>query len=122
MARMKPAAAPRRRECNVEDLVVTSLENPYGIALDIAGGKMYWTDPGTGKIQRADLDGTEVQDLVTSGLSDPQGIAVDGAGGKMYWTDRGSDKIQRANLDGSGVEDVVTTGLEDPWGIALYRP
>ena len=28
------------------------------------GGKMYWTNPATGKIQRANLDGSDVEDLV----------------------------------------------------------
>ena len=36
----------------VEDLVTSGLSNPFGIALDVAGGKMYWTDEGTDKIQR----------------------------------------------------------------------
>ena len=108
---------------NVEDLVTQGLEDPRGIALDVAGGKMYWTDEGTEKIQRANLDGSNVEDLVT-GLRGPDGIALDVAGGKMYWTDtnttwRGTDKIRRANLDGSNVEDLVTQGLENPRGIAL---
>jgi len=85
----------------------------------LSQNKMYWTDEGTQKIQRANLDGTGVEDLVTTGLSYPQGIALDVAAGKMYWTDRGTLKIQRANLDGSSVEDLVTTGLIIPSGIAL---
>ena len=35
----------------------------------------YWTDPGTFKVQRSDLDGSNVTDLVT-GLTTPVGIAV----------------------------------------------
>ena len=101
---------------NVEDLV-TGLDRPLGIALDVAGGKLYWTNWDTGKIQRANLDGSNIEDLVT-GLVSPDGIALDVAGGKMYWTDFGTDKIQRANLDGSDVEDLVT-GLEAPIGIAI---
>ena len=80
---------------------------------------MYWTDSGTNKIQRANLDGSGVEDLITSGLSDPRGLALDLGAGKMYWTDRGTDKIQRANLDGSRVEDLVTSGLSSPSGLAL---
>ena len=80
---------------------------------------IYWTDGSTAKIQRANLDGSNVEDLVTTGLENPGGIALDVAGGKMYWTDWGTDKIQRSNLDGSNVEDLVTTGLENPGGIAL---
>ena len=81
--------------------------------------KLYWTDLGTGKIQRSNLDGSGVEDLVTTGLDAPNGLALDVAGGKLYWTDGGTDKIQRSNLDGSGVEDLVTTGLATPAGIAL---
>ena len=81
--------------------------------------KLYWTDAGTDKIQRSNLDGSDVEDLVITGLDSPRGIALDVAGGKMYWTDEGTDKIQRSNLDGSGVEDLVTSGLDSPFGIAL---
>ena len=82
-------------------------------------GKMYWTDAGTDKIQRANLDGTQVEDLVTTGLDFPSGLALDVAGGKMYWIDAGTDKIQRANLDGSQIEDLIFTGLNIPQALAL---
>ena len=81
--------------------------------------KMYWTDEATSKIQRANLDGSNVEDLITTGLSAPAGIALDLGRGKMYWTDTGTSKIQRANLDGSNVEDLITTGLSLLAGIAL---
>ena len=80
---------------------------------------MYYIDAGTDKIQRANLDGSNVRDIVTTGLHTPTGITVDLTGGKLYWTDAGTDKIQRANLDGSHIEDIVTTGLHTPTGIAL---
>ena len=82
---------------------------------------MYWTDYGFNKIQRANLDGSNVEDLIATGqgMGSPYDIALDGAHGKMYWTDGGTDKIQRANLDGSNREDLVTTGLSNPFGIAL---
>ena len=83
-----------------------------------AGGKMYWTDPDTAKIQRADLDGMNVEDLVTTGLDAPLGIALDVAGGKMYWVHQLPGKIQRADLDGMNVADLVT-GLSGLVGIAL---
>ena len=102
----------------IEDLV-TGLESPQVLALDLSGGKMYWADDVTYKIQRANLDGTGIEDLVTTGLDRPHGIALDLSGGKMYWTDAGTDKIQRANLDGTGIEDLVTTGLSYPYGLAL---
>ena len=107
---------------DVED-VVTGLNAPFGVALDVPGGKVYWPGSSSGKIQRANLDGSNVEDLVT-GLDLPFGIALDVAGGKMYWPivaaspKLQSGKIQRANLDGSNVEDLVT-GLGDPFDVAL---
>ena len=106
---------------NVEDLVTreqVELRHPWGIALDVSGGKMYWTDWGTHKIQRANLDGSNIEDLVTR-LSSPRGIALDVLAGKMYWTDYNANTIQRANLDGSNIEDLVTQTLKNPRGIAL---
>ena len=107
---------------NVED-VVTGLDHvPNSLALDVAGGKMYWTD-GPGRIQRASLDGSNVEDVVT-GLEWPwpNSLALDVARGQIYWIVEGSGRragrIQRASLDGSNVEDVVT-GLEDPNSLAL---
>ena len=103
----------------VEGLVTTGLDVPFGIALDVTGGKLYWTDVEADKIQRSNLDGSSVEDLVTTGLDWPRGIALDVTGGKMYWTDGNADKIQRSNLDGSGVENLVTRGQWTPSGIAL---
>lgn len=102
----------------IEDLVTTGLSQPQGIALDIANGKMYWTNFGAQKLQRANLDGTNVQDLVT-GLGQPTAVALDVHKGKMYWADAGTLKIQRANLDGTGIEDVITSGLSDPVSLTL---
>ncbi len=81
--------------------------------------ELYWTDWGTHKIQRADLDGSNVEDVVTRGLDTPVGLAVDVSAGKMYWSDMSTKKIQRADLDGSNVEDLVTSGLHTPVWLAL---
>ena len=49
---------------------------------------MYWTDIGSSKIQRANLDGSNVEDLLTTPMVfAPVGLALDVAGGKMYWTE-----------------------------------
>ena len=78
---------------------------------------MYWADRALGKIQRANLDGSEIEDLVT-GLDFPSALALDVAAGGMYWADLGTSKVQRASLDGSGVIDIAT-GSAVPIGIAL---
>ena len=80
---------------------------------------MYWTDPGTSKIQRANLDGSNIENLITTGLDSPTGIALDIQNGKMYWADEFTSKIQRANLDGSNIENLITAGVAEPFSIAL---
>ena len=93
-------------QANMETPVPVPLVSPMGIAVDKKGGKIYWADSKTRKIQRANLDGTNIEDLiiVESGL--PFYVAVDGSRGKLYWTD--TQIIQRSNLDGTGIEELVT--------------
>ena len=73
--------------------------------LSCAETYLYWVNAGANKIQRANLDGTDVTDILNVG--GVQDVAVDATNEKIYWTVR-NDKIQRANLDGSSIEDVVT--------------
>ena len=54
-------------------MIDSGLVNPRGLAVDSAAGKLYWTDYGSDRIQRANLDGSEVEDLVTAGLRIPLG-------------------------------------------------
>lgn len=109
---------------NVQDVITMGPISigPYGIALDVADGKVYWGDWIWG-ISRADLDGSNVEEEVITDIDlvTPEDMALDVAGGKIYWTDWLSSppRIQRANLDGSNIEDIVTTGLKWPDSIAL---
>jgi sugar lactone lactonase YvrE len=126
----------RRAHCDgskLEDLLTSGLgvtDRPgnevtsvWGIALESSAGKIYWTEPTTSKIKRANLDGSQEEDVVgaSASLDFPAGIAIDGTHRKVYWTDRGTAKIQRANLDGSAVEDLVgrANGIVDPRAIAV---
>ena len=101
------------------EILVSGLTKARGVALDTTADKIYWADYGSDKIQRANLDGSEVEDLVTTGILGPRGLALDSENGKMYWSDKDTDKIQRANLDGTNIEDLVTTGLKYPYTVRL---
>jgi DNA-binding beta-propeller fold protein YncE len=100
---------------DIENIVpVGHTSTPKQLALDVEGGKVYWSDRGdvgdrsvNPRIMRANLDGSDVEILVAEDLISPVGIALDTARGEIYFTDRYADNIKRANLDGSGVEIVV---------------
>ncbi|MBA3483776.1 MAG: hypothetical protein H0T51_18385, partial [Pirellulales bacterium] len=93
--------------------------NPRGMAIDMAGGKMYWVDHNAGRIQRANLDGSNVE-IILSGFGNGTlvGIELDLAAGKMYWTNYSAGQIQRANVDGTGLENLVT-GQNGIWDVTL---
>jgi low density lipoprotein receptor-related protein 5/6 len=90
-------------------------------SMSFATDKLYWTDSGTQKIQRSDIDGTNIEDVIDTGLSAPDGIAVDLAAGKVYWTDNTDGTINRANLNGTDPE-IVVSGLITPVRIVLDVP
>lgn len=86
---------------------------PKQMKLDLAGGKMYWSDREGMRVMRANLDGSDIEVLVQTGAGDDQrkdqarwcvGIALDMAKRQVYWTQKGGDDagvgvIRRASID-----------------------
>ena len=103
----------------VEDVGITT-QNATDFAVDTIGGKVYWTEKTgdtTGKIHRANLDGSEVEELKSLSTSVPLRIAVDNKGNKLYWTNS-NGKIQRSNLNGKIVKTILQN-LNSPKEIDL---
>jgi DNA-binding beta-propeller fold protein YncE len=88
---------------------------PDGIAVDVAGGHIYWTNMGNpvandGSIERADLDGKNLKHIVPpGGTFTPKQLQLDKKNGKLYWCDREGMRVMRSNLDGSKIETLVDT-------------
>jgi hypothetical protein len=93
-----------------------------------ASGFVYWTNPSTGAIGRANLDGSGANPRFITGAGDPEDLAVDAR--HIYWGNSGltSDlsSVGRANLDGSGVNPgfipdagggVAVDGSHVWWGV-----
>ncbi len=82
--------------------------------------KIYWADQFNNKIQRANLDGSNVEDVLTSanGVNSPTEVLIDLANGTIYWSENFAGNIRRANLDGSNIQTLYS-GLSSPAGIAL---
>src|SRR5229473_2540018 len=134
----------------IETLVDTSEGEPrpgrdvlkwcVGIAIDVDGDKLYWTqkgpdNAGQGRIFRANLEVPKGQtpadrkdiELLFDGLPEPIDLDLDLANRIMYWTDRGDqprgNTVNRAPMDPKpGVSrepEIVFTHLMEGIGLAL---
>jgi hypothetical protein len=106
-----------------------------GMALDIDGGKVYWTQKGSGgngRIFRANLEIPKGEDAshrtdtetLFDALPEPIDLDLDLAHRTMYWTDRGDpprgNTVSRAPMDpGKGQQEILVSGLKEGIGIAL---
>lgn len=100
--------------------IVGGLYEPYQIALDVAGGKIYWTDEedddGVGHIGRANLDGSNRENIVSMDGAQFRSISLDVENNKMYFYEVWYEDIYVANLDGSNVTPI----LSGVWGYGLF--
>ncbi|MBZ5790647.1 hypothetical protein K8353_11045 [Burkholderia contaminans] len=109
-----------------------------GIAVDVAGGYVYWTQKGPdngdlGRIFRASLqlpigatpDARPDIELLIDKLPEPIDLELDAPEGLLYWTDRGSppdgNSLNRARVDAAGLSghEIVARGLQEGIGLAL---
>ena len=97
--------------------VGASEAGPFGLALDIPCGKMYWTTAtNQDTIRRADLDGARAELLLNVGPS-PINLALDLPRRTLYWTDASTNEISRAALNGTGARGILSSNF--PEGIAI---
>ena len=111
-----------------------------GIALDVEGGKLYWSQKGNdnageGRIFRANLEIPEGQgpanrediELLFDSLPEPIDLDLDLVNRMMYWTDRGDpprgNTVNRAHMDvafpNRKEPQIVFTHLMEGIGLAL---
>ena len=103
----------------VENLL-PNVQNAMSLAVDTENGKLYWaekTGNRSGRIRRANLDGSNVQ-LVKTLTSVPHGIALDSVNSTIYLTNA-YGKVQRLNVDGSNFQSNLITGLNAPNDIVV---
>lgn len=87
--------------------LVTGIADPYGIALDVTNGKVYWTDDA-GNISRANLDGSSPEiGLVNVVGGQMRAIDLDVENNKMYFYEVFAEDLYVADLDGSNASVLV---------------
>uniref|UniRef100_A0A4W3J269 Low-density lipoprotein receptor-related protein n=1 Tax=Callorhinchus milii TaxID=7868 RepID=A0A4W3J269_CALMI len=105
---------------NVQNVIISGLVSPDGLACDWLGKKLYWTDSETNRIEVANLDGTFRKVLFWQDLDQPRAIALDPERGYMYWTDWGEiPRIERAGMDASSRSVTVNSNIYWPNGLTI---
>jgi hypothetical protein len=111
-----------------------------GIALDLAGGYVYWSQKGSdnagaGSLRRAHIDLPEGEtsldrsdiEVLFDGLPEPIDIDLDLQHDYIYWTDRGDDTVNRAPVEipaGSTAanrddREILIEGVREAIGVTL---
>ncbi|WP_179021008.1 PKD domain-containing protein [Winogradskyella forsetii] len=90
------------------EAIASNIGDPYAIALDVAGNKIYWVDDD-GNVSKANLDGSnpEIGFFSLSGVS-WRAISLDVENSKMYVYDVNVEEIYEVNLDGTNPNVIVT--------------
>ena len=88
---------------------------PMGIAVDVAGSKLYWTN-SRGRIQSANLNGSGITNVIPGGLESPMDLAL--AGGNAYWT-QGNGSVRFVNLRGTKQIRNISTGTDTPGSLVI---
>jgi virginiamycin B lyase len=80
-------------------------------------GFIYWSNIDTGRVGRANVDGTSVNQSFISGAHSIAGVAVDSK--HVYWANSATGTIGRANLNGTDVDQSFISGASGPYGVAV---
>ncbi len=98
------------------------MDEPFGIAIDPAAGRIYWASAAGDAISYANLNGSGGADLDTSGapIEAPDGLAIDATAGKVYWANFRGESLGYASVNGGNGGQVSTPSpLFEPAGVAI---
>ncbi|MEM1270462.1 MAG: hypothetical protein AAGI08_10490 [Bacteroidota bacterium] len=99
---------------SASETLLSGLAQPNALALDVAGGKIYWSEvaSSSGLLRRADLDGSNVETLNT----DPAyalGLYFDEATSILYWTDFVANALYRSSVE-TWAPELIMRALPNP--------
>ena len=96
------------RDASELEVIVENINDPYAIALDVAGNKIYWVD-NSGNVSKANLDGSNAEiGIYNLAGSQLRGLALDVKKGKMYVYDARDEDLYVVNLDGSNASIIIS--------------
>ncbi len=106
------------------DDIAVELVEPYAVAVDVAGGKIYYADGAdsedVGHIYRSNLDGSGVETIVTMDGAGFRAVALDLTNDKLYFYEVQLENLYISNLDGTE-QDIIVDGVYG-YGIIVDAP
>lgn len=97
-----------------DKLVDFNTDQSWGIDIDHTDGrKIYFTWLAGDKIERSDLDGSNIETLVTasSGVNGPKSIVFSAGLERIYWSEAYDPEIHYSDADGENVVDTNVDGV-----------
>jgi len=100
------------RRCNTDgtsDELLVTLSDTYApsIKLEVSNNLMWWTEYNDGKINKANLNGSNATTVIDGFANQPWGLDV--AEGKIYWSEYIDKVIKYSDDDGTSVNVLVAT-------------
>ena len=97
------------------EVLLTGLESPYGIALNLADGKMYIADGEN--VSRANLDGSGYEkQFITIADGAMRAVGYSAKTNRIYFYEVNAEYMYVAKTDGTSVEELI----EGAYGYGLY--
>jgi PKD repeat protein len=88
--------------------IVSNIGDPYALALDVAGNKLFWVDDDS-NVSKSNLDGSN-QEIGFLNIPGAQwrAISLDVENNKMYVYDVNAENLYEANLDGTNASIIIS--------------
>ncbi|XP_033115105.1 low-density lipoprotein receptor-related protein 2-like [Anneissia japonica] len=103
-------------------VVSGDIQNPRAIVVHPGIGYIFWTDWGTGVVEKAGMDGSHRQVLISQ-LSLPNGLTIDFPTSTLYWVDAGFDALQSSDLNGGNLATVLDSSpfIRHPFALTTFE-
>ncbi|XP_050504790.1 prolow-density lipoprotein receptor-related protein 1 isoform X2 [Diabrotica virgifera virgifera] len=105
-------------------LIESSNYSPTSIAVDPYNGVMYWADwsslsPEKGRIDTANMDGTNKRAFLVEKIHWPTGLAIDYQTKRIFWGDKHLKIIQSVDFTGKDQRTETIGGVDSPVSLAI---
>ncbi|GAB4273484.1 MAG: hypothetical protein Tsb0018_05370 [Opitutales bacterium] len=102
--------------------ILSGLNDPQSIALDVPNNFLYYSDEGSNAIFRSTLAGAGLTSIFSTNTNDPERVVLNDSGTFAYWVDGnaggGTNSIYRGDLSDFS-QTTLVTGLINPSDIAV---